>query len=121
MPGVERLVDGVVERPRSAKQHDEPDCRKSDDRCDEAELRGRPGTTSARVQLPQAVKRLSSLRLSKMFVPNSSRLYFGQSRPANRSTRVAECSLPWKMFGLQNPAGVDAPASLHTCAPSGPT
>ena len=81
-------------------------------------VRGRPTTTSARVQLPQAVKRLSSLRTSKTFVPNSSMLYFGQSRPANRSTVVEARILPWKTLGLQYPAGVNAPAAAQNAVTS---
>jgi hypothetical protein len=46
------------------------------------------------VQLPQAVCRLMSIRLSKMFVVNSSTFHLGQSNPAYKSTNVAACSLP---------------------------
>src|SRR5205823_12631463 len=53
--------------------------------------------------LPQPVKRLSSLRLSNTLVAKASMFHLEKSRPANRSTSVAACSLPWKLdaFGLQ--------------------
>src|SRR5438309_7852858 len=85
-------------------------------------VRGRPGTTSALVQLPQAVKRLRSLRLSNTLVAKASMFHLAKSRPANRSTNVAERSLPWKMFGLHRfrprLLGTVAPAAAQTAAVS---
>src|SRR6185295_9788188 len=64
-------------------------------------VRGRPGTTSVRVQLPQLTPRDNSSRLSKMLVTNASMFHFGQSSPAKKSTTVEERILPCHRFGSQ--------------------